>query len=778
MAFDKVKTLRAAERYLELGKIPAAIKEYYKIVESEPEDFTTLNMLGDLYVRVGNQSAAISCFRRIAEHYRDQDFGLKAIAMYRKIDRLQPHDIETANSLADLYAHQGLVVEARAHYLFLADVHNKAGATKEGLAVLRKIADLDPQNTTIRTKLAEAYLHEGMTHEAGAAFADAGQHLLSRGACDEALEAYGKAIKIRPADLSTLKGLLAAHAARGTADEAAEMIERVAADNPEDTDLSALLANAYVEAEDPARAEQATTALVVREPSAYLRYLEVARLYLSCDQIDDAVRMVSQIAEQMLAEREDNKLLDVVNELLACDSDHVQALRLLVRAHWWQRDTEKLKAALERLAEAAQAAGLEQDERYALTQLTRLAPDQPHHLERLNQLGGAEEPAEDEGLAGFATVAEDDAPAPVERELHTEATIPLIKSTEFEFEWNSIIDEEEPVSQPVPEVAEEPAFTFETVVAEELPSTFAEERELLPNSEAVGPTSSADESRNASIRAQELESVDFYIAQGYVDIALDTLDLLENQFGAHVDIDLRRRQLQGAPEGAEPASGESEFTIEGGALVQSQEVTEPTFVMAPTIVSESESLPAPPPNAKAHAGIDPGLAEIFEEYRVAAEAEGEATSNGDFETHYNLGLAYKEMDLFEEALEEFQVAAGLVAPMDGTSRYLQCCNLLGHCFMQKGVPQLAVQWFNKGLTVANASDDERQALRYELGAAYEQAGDLDRAIEIFTEVYGSNVSYRGVNERLRDLQARVNGNGSSVKAGIPPGQLEQTQRLN
>ena len=85
MSFDKVKTLRAAERFLELGKIPAAVKEYCKIVENEPGDFTTLNMLGDLYVRVGNQAAAISCFQRIAEHYRDQDFGLKAIAMFKKI---------------------------------------------------------------------------------------------------------------------------------------------------------------------------------------------------------------------------------------------------------------------------------------------------------------------------------------------------------------------------------------------------------------------------------------------------------------------------------------------------------------------------------------------------------------------------------------------------------------------------------------------------------------------------------------------------------------------
>jgi tetratricopeptide (TPR) repeat protein len=206
MAFDKVKTLRAAERYLALGKIPAAVKEYCKIVEDDPDDFTTVNMLGDLYVRVGNQPAAIACFRRIAEHYRAQDFALKAIAMFKKIDRLQPHDTEISTHLADLYAQQDLVVEARAHYLAVANAHNKAGATQDGLEVLRKIADLDSQNTELRIRLAEGYLKEGMGPEAAAAFTEAGQHLLVRGAFDDALDVFGKALELQPADRVVLKG--------------------------------------------------------------------------------------------------------------------------------------------------------------------------------------------------------------------------------------------------------------------------------------------------------------------------------------------------------------------------------------------------------------------------------------------------------------------------------------------------------------------------------------------------------------------------------------------
>jgi tetratricopeptide (TPR) repeat protein len=771
MAFDKVKTLRAAERYLELGKIPASIKEYCKIVENEPDDFTTLNMVGDLYVRVGNQAAAVTCFRRIADHYRKLDFALKAIAMFKKIDRLQPNDSEISLHLADLYAQQDLVVEARAHYLSVASAHENAGATKAGLDVLRKIADLDSQNTRLRVKLAEGYLKEGMQSEAADAFGEAGQQLLAAGAVDESLEVFGKVLGLRPADKVVLKGILRAHIARGTADEAAEIIARSVADNPDDIDLLSLLAKAHVEAEDAAHAEQSTAALVAREPSAYLQYLEVARLYLRQDNVDEAVRVVGGIAEQMLAEREENQLLELVDEFLACDSDNVRALRLLVRAFWWQRDMDKLRATLERMAEAAEAAGLEKDERYALTHLTRLAPDQPHHLDRLMELGGAEEEATAEFLPDNETVAtaEPDANPTTDNQYVFDS--PATPSNgESEFEWAPVEDMGETPDGSSPEFEIERGFTFEAVVAEELTS---------PSTD--GSAGDADDDAAKKARKQELESVDFYIAQGYADIAIDTLDLLERQFGSHPDIDQRRRQLKsGGP--AVDSQASQNFDADAHLVFQPDVVAEAVALdsslavesshefgsavkesASPLIEAPSENVPpqvsAPEPTASQ--GIDPGLAEIFEEYRVSAESED--SSNGDYETHYNLGLAYKEMDLFEEALEEFQTAAGLVGPGDGTPRYLQCCNLLGHCFMQKGVPQLAVKWFNKGFNTPGATDDERQALRYELADAYEQVGDLHRAMDLFTEVYGINVSYRGVSERLRELQARANGqNGKAA----------------
>ena len=110
MAFDKAKVLKAAEKFLSQGKINAAIKEYRQIVDNDADDLTTLNMLGDLYVRSGKKEEAVSCFERIAEHYSAQEFNLKAIAMYKKIERIRTRDPIIALKLAELYAAQSLVV--------------------------------------------------------------------------------------------------------------------------------------------------------------------------------------------------------------------------------------------------------------------------------------------------------------------------------------------------------------------------------------------------------------------------------------------------------------------------------------------------------------------------------------------------------------------------------------------------------------------------------------------------------------------------------------------
>ena len=750
MAFDKAKVLKAAEKFLSQGKINAAIKEYRQIVDNDPDDLTTLNMLGDLYVRSNKKEDAIRCFERIAEHYSTQEFNLKAIAMYKKIERLRAHDPAIAYKLAELYANQGLVHDARAQYLVVADSYTRKGDNKKTLEVLHKIADLDPNNTDVRLKLADGYVKESMRRQAADAYVQAANRLHQTNAYDKALDAYTKALQLVRDDREALRGLLETHIARGTADEAAEVLERAVEGKEEDPELVSMLARAYLEAEDARGAEKATSLLMAQDSANYTQFLPVTRLFLKSGEVDEVIRILSTIIERMLAGREERELLELVNQVLDRNPDHVAALRMLVRINWWQRDMDALRASLERLAESAEASELVDEERYALTQLVRLAPDEQRYLDRLNLLGGLPDESPEEDFS-----RPEEPPEPT-------GDVP-------EFETFAVVEDQDELQQPVAHVADEfetnaadsfemndaPAATFSDPTA-----SFAdlnEETEVATEvSEPIVAGSEDEAERRESMMRQELESVDFYIAQGYSDIAVDTLEMLERQFGEHPEIQSRREKLAAAG-GQAVVEAPAVFEFGGVEEVPVARVEEAIAFDDDTAYAALAGKPIETRGNDSHAkpaktaGIDAGLAELFEEFRAAEEGD---TVTEDYETHYNMGTAYKEMDLVDEAIQEFQSSAALVKPGDGTSRFLQCCNMLGHCFAQKGMPEAAVSWFKKGLSAPGHSEDEYQALRYELGSAYEQLGDFKQAREAYTEVYGVDVSYREVADKLSQLKGK------------------------
>lgn len=788
MGFDKAKAVSAAEKFLAQGKIPAAIQEYRRIVEADTGDFTALNTLGDLYARTNNPQEAIACFARVADHYREQGFALKAIAMYKKVARLNPNAPNVNINLATLYEQQGLIVEARQQYMLLADAYTRTGQVRDALEALRRIADLDPQNIDIRLRLAEGFLRENMHDDAADAYAEAGASLMVRGDVQGSLEAYGQAVELRPFSHAFLQGLVAAHMKLGQARAAAEALEQALERTPDDLELRAMLAHAYIAAEDAQAADSTVSGLLSAEPSSYALLFEVARLYLQQNDVDRAVHALDRTIEPAMAGRQEAILLELLDEVLAQEPEHMDALRLLTRVYTWQRDDERMRVALERLAEAAHTRGLVEEEKRALENLVRLVPlDQSYH-ERLYQLGGTPPGADDAEEATPIATLGDEVPSfesvlgESEQFMVTATPEPADAVEDIgAFEWNTIPEEPAPTADPNASFADL-SDNFAASITDSSNSAFGTE-DL--SGAIVSPMSSSE--RATVLLEQELESVDYYLAQGYTDIARDTLEMLERQYGEQPKIIERRQQLQAQQKSAPVADKSSSsspqsapadaveptvafddfasFDLAGdslGGIAADADLAEHTFVeqsqtASATVSTEKKKRAKSKQKVKEASpsgALDPGLAAVFDEFRQAVETDSAPSSEEDYETHYNLGLAYKDMDLMDEAIEEFQAAIALVEPEDETPRYLQCCNLLGHCFMQKGMFSAAAMWFKKGLAAPGHTEDEYQALRYELGTAYEQMGDLDHALEIFSEVYGIDVSYRGVAGKLRDLQAK------------------------
>ncbi len=153
----------------------------------------------------------------------------------------------------------------------------------------------------------------------------------------------------------------------------------------------------------------------------------------------------------------------------------------------------------------------------------------------------------------------------------------------------------------------------------------------------------------------------------------------------------------------------------------------------------------------AASGAESGpLKEVFDEFR--AELGEMGAEDEDLETHYNLGIAFREMGLLEEAIGEFQKVAQANDRGKAFRYAMQCCTLLGLAFMEKGQPAIAAIWYERALLTPGMDTESKLALRYDLGVAQESAGELDAALKSFSQVYAINIDYRDVAERIHSLQ--------------------------
>ncbi len=851
MSFNKSKNRQTAERYLAQGKIRAAINEYVYIVDNDPADYNTLNILGDLYARLNQKDEAVECFKRLAEHYNKQGFSQKAIAIYNKIARLKPDAVEVSAKLAPLYQMKGLVAEARSHYSVLAEYYKNTGKKLEALKIWQQIAELDPNNVEVFFTLAENYLQENYTEEAGEAFAEAGRRFAVQKNFEKAISAYSKALEIRPLDIVAIEGLITCQITCGYYDEAVNMIERTLAEHPGNIDLISLLLSCHVELGNYLEAENTVIDLVEREPANYRKFLDVVGLHLKNKDTVAATRMLSMCSEHLLVAGHGEELKTWVDEILAQNPDQVDAISLLVRLHAWQREDDELKAALIRMAEAAQSNSDVENEKTALAQLVLMAPQEIKFRERLEELGG--------GGSHITFGQQYQGNYDITAEVPTFEDFEVLAQNEEETSENTDFNSENTDSLRSDADTGSSGFSFVNTNGRFGVENFNGNGNgngsngsnghsiTLSENDVVAETvkTELDKSRESHL-CQELESVDFYLNEGYQDLAIQTLDLLETQFGSHPEIDARRRKLAGdtgiglfeTSEGIAQYEELETAAIESGAYdeevvvaapVEVEEVNEispevPVEVsseISPDIVAEisaeetipeayqfsdvialeatSDTGPDTSPDtidevikeyvgaAGEFAPVDEFVGTVDDEVIAAPEVpaemlediaafvssdeeleskfdqleelrselgfeESEPAADEDYETHYNLGTAYKEMGLFDDAVEEFQEAVKLTSADDDSRKYLQCCHALGYCFMEKSMPKLAQLWYEKALQSKNLKIEERHALNYDIAMAFEKQGKTREAADTYSEIYAIDVTYRDVRDKLGALQ--------------------------
>lgn len=256
---------------------------------------------------------------------------------------------------------------------------------------------------------------------------------------------------------------------------------------------------------------------------------------------------------------------------------------------------------------------------------------------------------------------------------------------------------------------------LEKITLKEQVFDLKEETFELPSSEEV-ITPLLPERPTIEDYTEELTEADFYARQGLFDEAREILERLQKLFPQNEEI---RNKLV--------------------ALTQEAEYPEEETVLAESEDVESEVLTEP--------AFDTDVLNIFNEFKKGIEKEIEKENH---ETHYNLGLAYKEIGFLDDAIREFQIAC------DDPKNFIPSSSMLSICYMEKGLYPLAIDTLKRAIETIEVKDENYWAMKYDLAEAYEKNGNLKEALNSYTEISRWNSKFRNVSEKINQINSILN----------------------
>ena len=206
MAINREKILEAAQKHIEKQNYAKAIVELQKVVQADPRDMRTLHKIGELQIKQRLYTEAIDTFETVGNHYANDGFAPKAIAVYKQIRDIIAHHLPQAEAryghiapkLADLYKEGGLIVDALALLNEIAASLQRQGKERELTEVYRKIADLDPTNPLPQLRLAEALSKARDVEGAVAGFQAAAVLLVQANRLNDAIQVLERLLHHKP----------------------------------------------------------------------------------------------------------------------------------------------------------------------------------------------------------------------------------------------------------------------------------------------------------------------------------------------------------------------------------------------------------------------------------------------------------------------------------------------------------------------------------------------------------------------------------------------------
>ena len=739
MAIDRSSVLRSAQLFASRGQFDAAINEWKKLSAESPGDGSIFNSIGELHLKRNATSDAVVAFVQAANAFRAEGATLKAIATFKKVLKLDPSRYDVFQHLGDLNAERGLLSSAVQDYLTLGKHYLKAGKSRAALEIYKKIVSQDPSNLDAQQRVAELCLQENMQDEATKVYLQLGRERSAQQRYAEAKDAYQAVLRIDPANSEAAQFIEHFQKTGGNPSRAAKRGDGSAGGQLKGAEPLDLLSEATrrIEEKQFAGAEAILNQLLTKEPGNPEVCQLLAKLHLQRGDLQVALGEYRYLAGAALRAQDYVKAETLITDFLAVEPQSVALLELYGELYVERGDAANAALqygkAIELLLEHPEP-GMPMLHEELFEKVKSLAPDNPI-VAMLSALMNGESsveafpPAVPQASIGTTTSASQSSP---------------------EFSWTGTAPDE-PWSVPSKStLLQDRHFSLaEPEPVQSEPPQSAEPEPVTPGSGFSLSNAELDEQRGPL--SQEAGSV----------APLSPVLSTGEQFQAYVDAgqhseaeEWLSRLVTAQPDDAEARELfgyllEAKSDTAGAALQYSRALelllahpndespTQPADLyakvkeLAPAspLVAKWASTFSPKPQASAPAVETP----------VSAEPVNEI----DPETHYKLGVAYKNMGLLDEAKEEFCLS------MKGPDFFLDSCLMIAVCLKELGECQSASAQLELLLKDPKCQGAKAQAIRYELGLLYEVQEQWSQAAAI----YESIPTFHDVPQRLESARA-------------------------
>lgn len=739
MAIDRGSVLHSAQLFASRGQFDAAINEWKKLSNESPGDGSIFNSIGELHLKRQSTNDAVTAFLQAANAFRSEGATLKAIATFKKVLKLDPSRYDVFRHLGDLNAERGLLSSAVQDYLTLGKHLLKAGKSKDALDIYKKIVSQDPSNLDAQQRVAELCLQENRQDEATTVYLQLGRERSAQQRYAEAKDAYQAVLRIDPANHEATQFIDHYKKTGGSPRRDAKTEAGSAGGASKSAEPLNLLSEAAhrIEEKQFAGAEAILNQMLTKEPGNPEVCQLLAKLHLRRGDLQVAFGEYRYLAGAALRAQDYEKAEALITDFLAVQPQSVAILELYGSLYEEKGDAEnavfQYGKAIELLLQHPEP-GMPTLHEELFDKVKSLGPDNPI----VAKLGAL--------MSGGSSTEES---LPTARQMSAEAIVSAPEQSS-KFSWTGAAPDDPwrvapKVATPhngrsssaepeIPSAQSEPSYSTEPEpVATSSGFSLSnaepdEQRGALSQTVDSGASLSTSEQFQAYMKAGQQAEAEAWLSRlvtAQPDQA-DTRELFGSLLEAKSDTAGAAVQYSRALELLliHPQDERSTHAADLYAKVKQLAPTSP--LVGKWASTFSPKAPASEPAVESTASAPPA-------------------NEIDPETHYTLGVAYKNMGLLDEAKEEFSLS------MKSQNMFSDSCLMLAVCLKEQGECQSASAQLELLLQDPKCQGAKAQAIRYELGLLYEVQEQWSQAAAI----YESIPTFHDVPQRLESIQSRT-----------------------